>query len=104
MEAYKNMKFTYKKLFNKLSENGLTQADFKKNANISSGTIASLTKDKSVTLDTICKICDYFHCMPDEIMEWIPDADYEEKQAAREAKKADIEAQMAELKKQLSQI
>ena len=100
MEAYRNMKFTYKKLFDKLKESGLTQKQFKEILGIGGTTMASLTKDKSVTLDTICKICDYFQCMPEDIITFIPDADYEEKQA----KKANIEAQMAELKKQLSQL
>lgn len=94
------MKIDYKKLFNKLKENNIKQADFRKFASISGSTMNKLLHNESVTTDTICKICDYFQCMPEEIMEWIPDADYEEKQA----KKADIEAQMAELKKQLSQI
>lgn len=103
MEAYK-MKTDYSRLFNKLKENNIKQADFRKFANISAATMQKMLHNESVTTDSICKICDYFHCMPDEIMEWIPDADYEEKQAAREAKKADIESQMAELKKQLSQL
>ena len=98
------MKTDYSRLFNKLKENKIKQMDFRKNANISGGTFVKLLHNESVTTEIICRICDYFQCMPDEIMEWIPDADYEEKQAAREAKKADIESQMAELKKQLSQL
>ena len=100
MEAYGNMKLSYDKLWDKLSADKITQKQFKDALGIGSSTIASLSKNKSVTLDTICRICDYFHCMPEDIVTFIPDEDY----AAREAKKADIEAQMAELKKQLSQI
>lgn len=99
LEAYK-MKTDYTKLFDKLRENNIRQIDFRKFANISGATMNKLLHNENVTTDTICRICEYFHCMPDEIMEWIPDLDFAEKQA----KKADIEAQMAELKKQLSQI
>ena len=98
------MKTDYSKLFTKLKINKIKQTDFKAAANISSVTLVKMLHNESVTTESICKICDYFQCMPDEIMEWIPDEDYAEKQAAREAKKADIESQMAELKKQLSQL
>lgn len=94
------MKTDYSRLFNKLKENKIKQIDFKKVANISGATMNKLLHNENVTTDTICRICEYFNCMPDEIMEWIPDEDYAEKQA----KKADIESQMAELKKQLSQL
>lgn len=59
--------------------------------------MVSIVNDKSITTETICKICDYFHCMPDEIMEFIPDADYDEKRK----EKADVEAQIAELQAKL---
>ena len=98
------MKVDYNRLFIKIKENKLTQKEFREAAKINAGTMQKMLHNGNITTDIICRICDYFHCMPDEIMEWIPDSDYEEKQVAREAKKADIESQMAELKKQLSQL
>lgn len=91
------MKVTYRKLLDKLKKENITQKEFKANAKISSGTMVSIVNDKSVTTDTICRICDYFQCMPDEIMEFIPDADYDEKRKA----KTDLEAQIAELQAKL---
>ena len=57
-----------------------------------------LLHNGNVTTETICKICDYFHCMPDEIMEFIPDADYIEKQKAKEEVQAQIDQLQAKLK------
>lgn len=94
------MQISYAKLFDKLKANGITQKVFKEKANISSRSLASMSKNASVTTDTICKICDFFQCMPDEIMEWIPDSDYEEKRKQKE----NVEAQIAELQAKLKSI
>ncbi len=71
------MKISYSKLFEKLKMENIKQNDFKKYANISSSTLLRLLHNESVTTEILCKICDYFQCMPDEIMEWIPDQEYE---------------------------
>lgn len=97
MEAYR-MKVEYNKLFEKLKENKITQKDFRNNAGISGATMQKLLHNGNVTTETICKICDYFHCMPDEIMEFIPDADYIEKQKAKEEVQAQIDQLQAKLK------
>ena len=47
--------------------------------------------------DTLNKVCEYLQVQPGEIMEWIPDAEYEK---ANEEKQA-IEAQIAELQAKL---
>ncbi len=96
MEAYR-MKIDYSKLFEKLKSKQLTQKKFRDDANISGATMQKLLHGQSVTTETICKICDFFNCMPDEIMEWIPDADYEKQNAEKIA----IEAQIAELQAKL---
>ena len=54
------MKVTYKKLLDKLKRDNITQKEFKTIAKISSGTMVSIVNDKSITTETICKICDYF--------------------------------------------
>ena len=99
MEAYK-MKVDYNKLFEKIKAEGMTQAVFKKNANINSSTLNKLLHNGNVTTEIICRICDYFQCLPEEIMEWIPDADYEDKQKA----KAEVQAQIDELQAKLNSI
>lgn len=99
MEACR-MKIEFNRLFNKLKENNLTQKEFKTKANISSGTMGKLINNESVTTNTICKICDYFQCLPEEIMEWIPDADYEDKRKAKE----EVQAQIKQLQAKLNSI
>lgn len=94
------MKVSYNKLFNKLKKNGIRQKDFKNQANISSPTLNKMLHGQSVTTEIICRICDYFHCMPDEIMEWISDEEYEKANVEKLA----IEAQIAELQAKLKQM
>lgn len=100
LEAYKNMRIEYTRLFDKIKSEGMTQKIFMENANIKAGTLNKLLHGQSVTTEIICRICDYFQCMPDEIMEWIPDNDYIERKQA----KINIEQQIAELQEQLKQI
>lgn len=96
MEAYK-MKVEFNRLFDKLKANGITQKVFREDIGIGSSTLANLSKNGNVTTDTICKICDYFQCLPEEIMEWIPDADYEDKRKAKEEVQAQIDQLQAKL-------
>lgn len=91
------MKVDYNRLFDKLKANGVTQKVFREDIGIGSSTLANLSKNGNVTTDTICKICDYFQCLPEEIMEWIPDADYEDKRKAKEEVQAQIEQLQAKL-------
>lgn len=100
LEAYKKMRIEYTRLFNKLKSENIKQKDFKEQANINSNTLNKLLHNENVTLEIICRICDYFQCMPEEIMEFIPEANYEERKQA----KANIEQQIADLQSQLKQI
>ena len=90
------MRIEYNRLFDKLKENHITQKEFL-NCGISGSTLNKLRNNQTVTTETICRICDYFQCMPDEIMEFIPDSDYEKKRQ----EKAHVEAQIAELQAKL---
>lgn len=91
------MKTNFSRLFSKITSEGLTQKEFKEEACISSGTLMKMLHNESVTTDSICRICDFFKCMPEEIMEWIPDAEYN----ANTKKRAELEAQIAELQAKL---
>ena len=103
MEAY-SMKIDYSKLFVKLKENNLTQKEFKAKANISGGTMQKLINNDSITTNIICRICDYFRCMPDEIMEFIPEENYPEDIKAKQQAKQAIQAQIQELQSKLKQM
>ena len=98
MEAYKKMRIEYNRLFDKLKSEGIKQKDFRDNASISGATMQKLLHGESVTTETICKICDYFQCMPDEIMEFIPDNDYIERKKAKQEVQQQIQELQAKLK------
>lgn len=66
-------------------------------AGISVNMPAKFSKNKPMNTDIINKVCEYLHVQPSEIMEWIPDAEYEK---ANEEKQA-IETQIAELQAKL---
>lgn len=100
LEAYKNMRIEYTRLFDKIKSEGMTQKIFMENANIKAGTLNKLLHGESVTTEIICRICDYFRCMPDEIMEFIPDSDYEDKRKQKE----EVQSQIAELQAKLKQM
>lgn len=100
LEEYKNMRIEYNRLFDKLKENKITQKDFRDNAGISGATMQKLLHNGNITTEIICRICDYFQCMPDEIMEFIPDSDYIEKQQAKQ----EVQQQIAELQAKLKQM
>lgn len=100
LEAYKNMRIEYTRLFDKIKSEGMTQKIFMENANIKAGTLNKLLHGESVTTEIICRICDYFQCMPDEIMEFIPDNDYIERKQAKQ----EVQAQIQELQAKLKQM
>lgn len=93
------MRVVYQRLFDKLKKEGITQKDLR-NAGIGSSSISKMKYNQSITTDTICKICEFLHCMPDEIMEWIPDSDFEKANEERRQ----IEAQILELQKKLKNV
>lgn len=97
LEAYKKMRIEYTRLFDKLKNENIKQKDFKEQANINSNTLNKLLHNENVTTEIICRICDYFQCMPDQIMEFIPDSDYIEKQQAKQ----EVQQQIAELQQKL---
>lgn len=59
--------------------------------NLSPTIIAKFQKNRSVTTDTIDKVCTYLKVQPGDIMEWVEN----------EAEKIAIEAQIAELQAKL---
>ena len=94
------MTVKYDKLFEKLKKEGITQTVFKTEAKISANTLVKMLHNESITVDSICKICDFFCCMPDEILEFIPEVNYEERREAKE----NIKQQIENLQKQFKEI
>lgn len=87
----------YNKLMNLLSKKQITKKQFSEAIGIKANTMSALSKNRNVNTDTLNRICEYLNVQPSEIMEWIPDAEYEKQNAEKLA----IEAQIAELQAKL---
>lgn len=56
------MQISYKKLWILLIEKNITQADFRKDLNIATGTMTKLRKNEEVALSVLLRICEYLDC------------------------------------------
>lgn len=83
----------YNKLGDYLKSQNKKWIDLQREMNLSPSMTAKFTKNRTVSTDTINKVCEYLCVQPSEIMEWIPDAEYNK--ATEQL--ADIEAQIAAL-------
>lgn len=90
----------YNKLSDYLKAKNMKYIDLQRELELSPSVIARFQKDRSVTTDTLNRICEYLHVQPSEIMEWIPDSEYEKANAEKQA----IEAQIAELQAKLKKM
>lgn len=66
------MPIKYDKLFALMKEKGLTTYKIRKDNIISQGALTSLRAGKSVTIETIEKLCMVLDCQPGDILEYIP--------------------------------
>lgn len=69
------MKMSYNKLWKLLIDKQMKKSDLRKNAGISSSSLAKLTKDENVTTEVLAKICRELNCDVADIMEFVPDAE-----------------------------
>lgn len=67
------MKMSYNKLWKLLIDKKMKKSDLRKNAKISSSTLAKLTNDENVTTDVLVKICNELKCDVSDIMEFVSD-------------------------------
>lgn len=63
------MQVSYNKLFKKLIDKGLKKTEFAKNAGISPGTLAKLSKNEYASMDVLVRICIEFDCQISDIVE-----------------------------------
>ena len=82
----------YTKLATLLNERKMTWKELR-NSGIAANTPQKFSQNRPVSTESLNKICEYLKVQPSEIMEWIPDAEYEK----ANAEIASIEAQIAEL-------
>lgn len=90
----------YRKLDELLKEREISKNKLGKETGISTNIISKISKNEGFKTETINRICEYLKVQPGDIMEWIPDSDYKDKQKA----KAEVQAQIAELQKQLKNL
>lgn len=90
----------YRKLDELLKEREISKNRLGKETGISTNIISKISKNEGFKTETINRICEYLKVQPGDIMEWIPDSDYEDKKKAKE----EVQAQIAELQKQLKNL
>lgn len=89
----------YTKLATLLKEKKMAWKDLC-NSGIAANTPQKFSQNRPISTESLNKVCEYLHVQPSEIMEWIPDAEYEN----QTAEKAKIEAQIAELQAKLKRM
>ena len=65
------MPVSYNKLFALMEERGVKKIDLRNVYKLNPKTVDSLTKNKSVTVDTIMQLCEIFDCQPGNLMEYV---------------------------------
>ncbi len=89
----------YTKLGLLLQERKMSWSDLRK-AGLSQNMPTRFSKNENINGDTLNKVCEYLHVQPSEIMEWIPDAEYNKVNEEI----ASIEQQIAELEAKKKQL
>ncbi len=73
------MSVSYNKLWKLLIDKGMNKTELRIAAGISSGTLAKLGKNESVTTDVLARICRALSCDIGDIMEVLPENEELEK-------------------------
>lgn len=90
----------YNKLGDYLKSKNMKYIDLQKELALSPSMTAKFTKNRTMSTDTLNKVCEYLKVQPSDIMEWIPDEEYNK----ANAEIASIEAQIAELQAKKKQL
>lgn len=65
------MPVSYAKLFERMKERNIKKVDLRTTYKLNPKTVDSLTKNKSVNVDTIMTLCEILDCQPGDIMEYV---------------------------------
>lgn len=87
----------YDKLGDYLKANNMRYIDLQRALSLSPSMTAKFTKNRIISTETLNKVCEYLQVQPSEIMEWIPDSEYN----AKNQEKIKLEMQIAELQAKL---
>lgn len=92
----------YYRLDTLLNGRKITKTQLCKDTGISTNVISKISKNEGFKTETINRLCEYLHVQPSEIMEWIPDEEYQKQQDQKaNAEKQAIEQQIADLQAKL---
>ena len=69
------MAVSYKKLFHRMIDQGVTNAELMQRSQISANIITRLKRGNYISLESIEKICRTMGCGVDDILEFIPEGD-----------------------------
>lgn len=89
----------YSKLATLLKDRKITWKDLCKSG-IAANTPQKFSQNRPISTESLNKVCEYLHVQPSDIMEWIPDEEYNK----ANAEIASIEAQIAELQAKKKQL
>lgn len=67
------MAVRYNKLWKKLIDKKMSKTQFRMAAEISSATLAKLSKEEPVSMEVMLRICKIFECDISELMEVVPE-------------------------------
>lgn len=73
------MSVSYKKLFHVMIERDITNVQLQKQAGFSANIITRLKRNNYISLESIESICKVMNCKVDDILEFIPDHNSEER-------------------------
>lgn len=65
------MTISYKKLWKLLVDKEMTRTELRIKAGISTGVLAKLGKNESVSTESLAKICAVLNCTPNDVVEFI---------------------------------
>lgn len=90
----------YYKLDKLLESRGITKRKLCADTGLSTNIVSKISKNEGFKTETINRLCEYLKVQPSEIMEWIPDEEYNANSQRRE----ELEAQIAELQEKLKNL
>ena len=67
------MRISYNKLWKLLIDKEMKKTEFAKEVGISANTLAKLSRNETVSMDVIIRICRALECSVDEIMDILPE-------------------------------
>ena len=71
------MTVSYKKLWKLLIDKDMIKKDLQVKANISWATVTKMSKNETVSMEVLMKICQALDCRIEDIVEFVPDGSVE---------------------------